>query len=68
MVHPKSVSANQFKPLVDFIKHEVHKRSVVAAVALDHCTDLELIRYSIDVGFTGVMIDGSMLSFEETFD
>lgn len=65
MVYPKSVSANQFKPLVDFIKHEVHKRGVVAAVALDHCTDLELIRYSIDMGFTGVMIDGSMLSFEE---
>lgn len=32
---------------------------------LDHATDLDLIRKCIDVGFTSVMIDASMKSYEE---
>jgi ketose-bisphosphate aldolase len=32
---------------------------------LDHCYDLEYIKQAVDYGFTGVMYDGSSLSFEE---
>ena len=35
------------------------------ALHLDHATDLDLIRRSIDNGFSSVMFDGSMLSYEE---
>jgi len=32
---------------------------------LDHCYDLDYIKQAVDYGFTGVMYDGSSLSFEE---
>ncbi|MDP6045470.1 MAG: class II fructose-bisphosphate aldolase [Phycisphaerae bacterium] len=32
---------------------------------LDHCYDLDYIQQAVDHGFTGVMYDGSSLSFEE---
>jgi ketose-bisphosphate aldolase len=32
---------------------------------LDHCYDLDVIKQAVDYGFTGVMYDGSSLSFEE---
>ncbi|MFT7150503.1 MAG: ketose-bisphosphate aldolase [Nonlabens sp.] len=32
---------------------------------LDHCLDLKLIRFCIDLGFAGVMFDGSSLNLEE---
>jgi len=39
--------------------------NVPIALHLDHATDLDLIRRCIDNGFTSVMFDGSMLSYEE---
>lgn len=32
---------------------------------LDHCSDLDIVRFAIDVGFTSVMYDGSKLSLAE---
>lgn len=32
---------------------------------LDHCTDWELARRCIDAGYTSIMVDGSMLSYED---
>jgi fructose-bisphosphate aldolase class II len=34
-------------------------------VHLDHCEDLDYMRRALEIGFTGVMYDGSALSYEE---
>ena len=38
---------------------------VPVCVHLDHCEDLEYMKVALDLGFTGVMYDGSALSYEE---
>jgi len=43
----------------------VRHYDIPIALHLDHATDLELIRRSIDNGFSSVMFDGSMLPYEE---
>ena len=39
--------------------------SVPVCVHLDHCEDLEYMEEALKIGFTGVMYDGSSLSYEE---
>lgn len=38
---------------------------VPVCVHLDHCEDLEYMQIALDMGFTGVMYDGSVLPYEE---
>jgi len=47
------------------LKAVADHHKIPIAIHLDHATDLELIRKAVDAGFTGVMIDGSKLPFEE---
>ena len=42
-----------------------NEAKVPVGVHLDHCSDLEMVRYAIDAGFTSVMYDGSKLPLEE---
>lgn len=42
-----------------------NEATVPVGIHLDHCSDLEMIRYAIDIGFTSVMYDGSKLPLEE---
>ena len=42
-----------------------NEAKVPVGVHLDHCSDLEMMRYAIDAGFTSVMYDGSKLPLEE---
>ena len=39
--------------------------SVPVCVHLDHCEDFDYMRKALDLGFTGVMYDGSLLPYEE---
>ena len=39
--------------------------TVPVCIHHDHCADFEICRNSIDAGFASVMVDGSMLTFEE---
>ena len=41
------------------------KAKVNVCVHLDHCEDIEYMKEALDIGFTGVMYDGSALPFEE---
>ena len=41
---------------------------VPVALHLDHCTDIEVIKRCIDVGWTSVMFDGSALPFAENLE
>ena len=51
--------------LMPAIVQRAHKSSVPVAIHLDHGTTYEQILLGIQSGFTSVMIDGSMLPFEE---
>lgn len=44
---------------------EARKASVPICVHLDHGETLDYIQYALDIGFTGVMYDGSTLPYEE---
>ncbi len=44
------------------------KSTVPVCVHLDHGTDLDYIKRGLELGFTGVMFDGSALSHEENFE
>ena len=43
------------------------RASVPVCVHLDHGTDLAYINKALDIGFTSVMYDGSVLEYEENF-
>jgi len=47
------------------LKAVADHHKVPVAIHLDHATNLDVIRKAVDAGFTGVMIDGSKLPFEE---
>ncbi len=40
------------------------RSSALVCVHLDHCEDLSVMRRALEMGFTGVMYDGSMLPYE----
>ena len=39
--------------------------SVPVCVHLDHCENLDYMARALEIGFTGVMYDGSILPYEE---
>ncbi|MBE6883575.1 MAG: class II fructose-bisphosphate aldolase [Ruminococcaceae bacterium] len=41
------------------------RASVPVCVHLDHCDDMEYMKRALDLGFTGVMYDGSTLPYDE---
>ena len=44
------------------------KSNVPVCVHLDHGETLEYLKQALDLGFTGIMYDGSALSFEENLE
>lgn len=44
------------------------RAKVPVCVHLDHCEHLDYMRKALDLGFTGVMYDGSLLSYEENLE
>lgn len=63
-IHPDELSHTG----IDFmpsIVQRAHKSSVPVVIHLDHGTTYQHILLAIQNGFTSIMIDGSMLSFEE---
>ncbi|MBQ7372619.1 MAG: class II fructose-bisphosphate aldolase [Blautia sp.] len=50
--------------MVDFAK----KSSVPVCVHLDHGETLEYLQKALDIGFTGIMYDGSTLPYEENLE
>ena len=41
------------------------RAKVPVCVHLDHCEDLDYLERALEIGFTGVMYDGSLLSYDE---
>lgn len=65
LIYPKSVPEKYFSTFCNYIKAEADHLAVDLAIVLDHGTSINSIKLAIDIGFTGVMFDGSMLPFEE---
>lgn len=60
--HETHIKLDEIGPImVDHAK----KAAVPVCVHLDHGEDLEFIQKALDLGFTGVMYDGSTLPYEE---
>lgn len=53
------------KFLTAMLREAAENYTVPVCIHLDHATDIEDIKEAIDNGFTSVMYDGSVLSFEE---
>jgi fructose-bisphosphate aldolase class II len=63
-IHPDEL-AHTGVDLLPAIIQRAHRSTVPVAIHLDHGTTYEHILLAIQSGFTSVMIDGSMLPFEE---
>ena len=61
----KAIAYAGLENLADIIKNEAKKSRFPVALHLDHGKSLEIIRQCLDEGYTSVMFDGSLLSFEE---
>ncbi|PIN81983.1 fructose-1,6-bisphosphate aldolase, class II [Candidatus Woesearchaeota archaeon CG10_big_fil_rev_8_21_14_0_10_30_7] len=53
------------KTIFNIIKNETRKSNIPFAIHLDHGRDMKIIKKSIQLGYTSIMIDGSHLKFEE---
>ncbi len=51
--------------LASVLVNAARTASVEVGLHLDHCSDIASIRRAVDVGFTSIMYDGSVLSLEE---
>ncbi len=45
--------------------HFAREAKIPVCVHLDHCEDLDYLQTALDLGFTGIMYDGSALPYEE---
>ena len=63
-IHPDELAHTRCD-LLPAIRQRAHRSSVPVAIHFDHGATYEQILLAIQSGFTSVMIDGSMLPFEE---
>jgi fructose-bisphosphate aldolase class II len=63
-IHPDELSHTGVD-LMPAVVQRAHKSSVPVAIHLDHGTTYQQILLAVQNGFTSIMIDGSMLPFEE---
>ena len=61
-IHEEYIKMETLGPIMVLM---ADKAAVPVCVHLDHCSDFDTIKRALDMGFSSVMYDGSMLSFEE---
>ncbi len=61
-LHEEAAPLTVIGPIMVMMAKEA---KIPACVHLDHCEDLEYLQTALGIGFTGVMYDGSALSYEE---
>ena len=61
----KTVKLYGCVPLAATVKALAEKADVPIALHLDHCKDLDVIRFCIEAGWSSVMIDASSFPFKE---
>lgn len=65
MVLEYDLKGKGMKYITSIIKGVANEYSIPIVLHLDHATNFEIIESAIENGFTSVMYDGSMLSFDE---
>ena len=61
-VHEEYISLKTIGPIMVLM---ADKAKVPVCVHLDHCDNFDMIREALDMGFSSVMYDGSMLPYEK---
>jgi len=54
-----------FEPLIAAAKALAEKSPISVALHMDHCKDVNALKRAIDLGYSSVMYDGSLLPIEE---
>ena len=62
------LDGNGWTYIPSLIKAVADFHDIPVVLHLDHATDLESIKRSVEIGFTSVMIDGSTLPFEQNVE
>jgi fructose-bisphosphate aldolase class II len=65
MIYPNDAPQAEWPTLVRLIEAEMERTNVPTALVLDHAKTLEQVKCALDLGFSGVMIDASLLPLEE---
>jgi fructose-bisphosphate aldolase class II len=65
MLHPVQTAMKYWPGLVALIQVEARSAQVPVCLHMDHATSVDQVRMALDLGFSGVMIDGSRLPLEQ---
>ncbi len=65
MIYPHHTPESDWPTLARLIASEVERTGIRAALVLDHAKSLDQVQRALELGFTGVMIDGSRLPLEQ---
>jgi fructose-bisphosphate aldolase class II len=65
MIYPPHAPREWWPGLVTLVRAEAQRLAGPVCLHLDHGSSLEEVRAALDLGFSGVMIDGSRLPLEE---
>ena len=62
---PGTINYAEMEYLVAIVKAAARKHNIPIGLHLDHCSDIDFIKKCIRGGYKSVMIDGSLLTYEE---
>ena len=65
MIYPHHTPQAEWPTLIRIIESEVERARIPVALVLDHAKTLDQIKCALDLGFSGVMIDASLLSLDQ---
>ncbi len=65
MIYPSDTPQTDWRTMVCLIAAEVERTGVPAALVLDHAKSLDQVEYALALGFSGVMIDGSLSPLDQ---
>ena len=65
MIYPHHTPMAEWPTLLPIIAAAVESACIPAALVLDHAKTLDQVKYALDLGFSGVMIDASLAPLEQ---
>ncbi len=65
MIYPHHTPQAEWPTLIRIIESEVERARIPVALVLDHAKTLDQIKCALDLGFSGVMIDASLLPLDQ---
>jgi fructose-bisphosphate aldolase class II len=65
MIYPSHTPQTEWPTLTRIIEAEVERTRIPVALVLDHAKTIDQIRYALDLGFSGVMIDASLAPLDQ---